>query len=51
MAMITAATLGTVLLSGCYQAHSDDNLREVPVTNNPNLIPQGGSSQMTAFGY
>jgi len=27
-------------LSGCYQMHSDDDLRTVPVTNNPNVIPQ-----------
>jgi hypothetical protein len=25
-------------LSSCYQAHSDDDLRTVPATNNPNLI-------------
>lgn len=27
-------------LSGCYQIHSDDELRTVPVTNNPNIVPQ-----------
>lgn len=27
-------------LSGCMQAHSQDDLRGVPVTNNPNLIPK-----------
>ncbi len=27
-------------LSGCYQIHSDDDLRTVPVTNNPNIVPQ-----------
>lgn len=26
-------------LSGCYQIHSDDDLRGVPVTNNPHLVP------------
>jgi hypothetical protein len=30
-------------LSGCYQMHSDDDLRTVPVTNNPNIIPQMGA--------
>lgn len=34
-------------LSGCYQAHSDDDLRAVPVTNNPHLLP---SSAHTAQG-
>lgn len=28
-----------ILTAGCFQAHSDDDLRTVPVTNNPNLIP------------
>lgn len=28
-----------VMLSGCYQVHSDDDLRSVPVTNNPNIVP------------
>lgn len=28
----------TLSLVGCYQAHSDDDLRTVPVTNNPTLI-------------
>lgn len=27
------------VLSGCYQIHSDDDLRSVPVTNNPNIVP------------
>jgi hypothetical protein len=27
-------------LSGCYQLHSDDDLRTVPVTNNPNVVPK-----------
>ena len=28
-----------LMLSGCYQSHSDDNLRSVPVTNNPHILP------------
>lgn len=31
-----------VTLSGCYQIHSDDDLRTVPITNNPNIVPQNG---------
>jgi len=27
-----------ILLDSCYQAHSDDELRTVPVTNNPYVI-------------
>lgn len=38
-------------LSGCYQAHSDDDLREVPVTNNPNIVPGASNSKFTSFGY
>ncbi len=34
-----------ILMAGCFQAHSDDDLRGVPVTNNPLLIP---ASQQTA---
>ncbi len=29
-----------IAVSGCYQIHSDDDLRAVPVTNNPNIVPQ-----------
>ena len=32
--------LSVIGLSGCYQIHSDDDLRTVPVTNNPNIVPQ-----------
>ncbi|MCX6988874.1 MAG: hypothetical protein NTZ52_05165 [Chlamydiae bacterium] len=38
-------------LSGCYQAHSDDDLRTVPVTNNPHIVPSSGLSNLSAFGY
>ena len=32
--------LSVILLTGCFQAHNDDeDLRTVPVTNNPNIIP------------
>ncbi len=37
--------------SGCYQAHSDDDLRTVPVTNNPHIVPSAGLSSLSAFGY
>lgn len=35
-ALVSLSLLG---LSGCYQAHSSDDLRSVPVTNNPNIVP------------
>ncbi|MES2345127.1 MAG: hypothetical protein V4494_04225 [Chlamydiota bacterium] len=38
MRLCLLAFLCVASLSGCYQAHSDDNLRTVPVTNNPLLI-------------
>lgn len=32
-----------VLLSGCFQAYDPDlELRTVPITNNPNVIPNHG---------
>jgi hypothetical protein len=31
-------------LTGCFQAYNpDDDLRTVPVTNNPNVVPSYGS--------
>ena len=40
--------LGAAILcvaAGCYQMHSDDDLRTIPVTNNPNIIPKSPSMQ------
>ena len=34
--------IATVILNGCYQVHSDDDLRTIPVTNNPNIVPSHG---------
>ena len=39
------------LLTGCYQAHSDDDLRTVPVTNNPQITPSGSRSNPSGIGY
>ena len=34
---------------GCYQVHSDDaDLRTVPVTNNPNILPHSGMQGVTS---
>ncbi len=33
-----------LLAAGCYQIHSDDDLRAVPTTNNPNVLPMGGKA-------
>jgi hypothetical protein len=41
---ISLALLG--LLSGCYQMRSDDSLRSIPVTNNPNLVPGAGKASV-----
>ncbi len=33
-----------VLLSGCFQVYDDENdLRTVPITNNPHVVPSHGS--------
>lgn len=50
-------TLITLMLaacvSGCYQLSSNgnDDLRTVPVTNNPNITPQREMGAMTAMPY
>lgn len=42
----------TLSLTSCYQAHSDDNLRTVPVTNNPLLIQDSQKvAGFTGAGY
>lgn len=35
---------GIICLSGCYKIHGDEDLRVVPVTNNPTIIPNRGGS-------
>ena len=37
----------TSLLSGCMQSHFGDDLRAVPVTNNPNILPRSGDATPT----
>ena len=48
--MIKLVLLIVLLSSGCYQIRSDDDLRTVPTTNNPNLIKESKSSA-PAIGY
>ena len=36
----------SALLAGCYQVHSDDGMRSVPVTNNPNVIPHTAQNEV-----
>ncbi len=40
--IVMLATLVGLVCTGCYQVHSDDDLRTIPVTNNPNIIPNQG---------
>ena len=51
--LIPILTIFTIFtLAGCYQVHSDDDLRAVPTTNNPNILPNGGkSSPIPKAGY
>ena len=47
---LTAVVAFLLGLTGCYQVHSDDDLRDIPVTNNPTLIPGGnGPGSFTAM--
>lgn len=43
-----AILFATFALSGCYQIHSDDDLRTIPVTNNPNIVPNQGQRLTSA---
>lgn len=46
------AILALALITfGCYQTNADDDLRGVPVTNNPNLIPNSHTAQRPALPY
>jgi len=38
-------------LMGCFQAESDDDLRAVPVTNNPNLLPSSAQTAQAHTGF
>ena len=42
IALFSLLLVVAVSLAGCYQIHSDDDLRTVPVTNNPNVVPSRG---------
>jgi len=48
--MIKFTLLILLVLNGCYQIRSDDDLRTVPTTNNPNLINESKSSS-PSIGY
>lgn len=41
------AYLTLLTLAGCYQAHSDDDLRTVPATNNPHIIGEAMMERST----
>lgn len=42
--------LSLLALAGCFQAYNeDDELRTVPVTNNPHVVPNYGSG-LPGFG-
>lgn len=42
--------LSLTVLAGCFQAYNDDaDLRTVPVTNNPHIVPNHGGG-LPGFG-
>jgi hypothetical protein len=41
------ACLALLCLTSCYQAHSDDDLRTVPATNNPHIIGEAMMEKST----
>lgn len=49
--MLFVNVLSAFVFSSCYQAHSDDDLRTVPVTNNPHVVPSSGSGAFSGIGY
>jgi len=42
ISLLFLLTIAVAGLSGCYQIHSDDDLRTIPVTNNPTIVPNQG---------
>lgn len=48
MSKIVSFLLLALIAAGCYQIHSDDDLRTIPVTNNPNIVPQQGQRLTSA---
>jgi len=37
--------LSLIALAGCFQAYNeDDDLRTIPITNNPYVVPSSGGS-------
>ena len=36
--LVLALVVLQIFMAGCYQSHSDDDLRTVPATNNPHII-------------
>ncbi len=48
VAVLVLLLLSALSLSGCYQVHADDDLRTIPVTNNPNIVPSQGNSRFTS---
>lgn len=40
-----------ILAGGCLQTHLDDDLRVVPVTNNPHIIQDPHRGGMPGVGY
>ncbi len=49
MRVLLFCLLAAALNFGCYQAHSGDDLRGIPVTNNPNIIPNAHTAQRPGF--
>ena len=49
IALVLLIALAGVGLTGCYQVHSDDDLRTVPVTNNPNIILSEAKAAFHAY--
>ena len=42
--MVRILILSLLVLAGCFQSYNDDDdLRTVPVTNNPHVVPNYGS--------
>jgi hypothetical protein len=41
--------LAAFILGSCYQAHSGDDLRTIPVTNNPMIVPQNNRGPMAGL--
>lgn len=54
MLLIKSAVCALIFVScfsSCYRMPSDDCVSTIPITNNPQIVPQKGPKMMPSIGY